>query len=151
MQALVLALLAFIAEDSDFRHEPAVGMPAVVLVESREMAERILDHGPEASTPGGDASRLHRDVRGMYDPSTRQILLDRDLDLGTVAGRGYLVHELVHFLQYAEGRHLRALCHKLLERDAYRLQARYLRRYGVEPEFDEGVVVLRSDCWERGW
>jgi len=80
----------------------------------------------------GDAA--FRSQAGAYFPLTGEIALAADLDLTTVNGRSYLLHELVHAAQYRAGSQLQVRCTAELEREAYALQAAYLRAHGEQRE-----------------
>lgn len=70
-----------------------------------------------------------RSQAGAFDPVTQAIEIAPDLDLTTAWGQGFLLHELVHFAQ-ARGGRLNA-CEGVLEAEAYRLQADFLREKGA--------------------
>ena len=89
-----------------------------------------------------------RSQAGAYFPATGHIELAPELDLDTVYGRSFLVHELVHAYQYATGVQRSVACYDQLEYDAYQVQAAYLRANG---EADRGarlavLGVLLSAC-----
>lgn len=71
-----------------------------------------------------------RSQAGAYFPVTGRIALAADLDLTTAYGRSYLLHELVHAAQHQAGVQHRVRCEAELEREAYALQAAYLRAHG---------------------
>lgn len=68
-----------------------------------------------------------RSQAGAYFPETGRIELAPDLDLTTAYGQSFLLHELVHAAQFAEGADLRARCPAALEAEAYRVQAQFLQ------------------------
>jgi len=68
---------------------------------------------------------------GAYFPTTGAIELAPDLDLTTPLGQSYLLHELVHAAQFASGADRHARCPALLEAEAYRVQADFLRQAGL--------------------
>lgn len=117
--ALSDELNAFIAARSDLT--PAAGCPQVA----------------PADFTGTEIA--HRSQAAAYYPASGRIALADDLDLGTVLGRSYLLHELVHAAQYASGTAQAAACPQALEWDAYRLQAEYLRDAGLGRE----AVMMR--------
>lgn len=75
---------------------------------------------------------------GAFVPSTGRILLAPDLDTDTIAGRSYLLHELVHAAQYRAGQQFLVRCEGHLEREAYRVQTAWLRQKG---EFREAMLL----------
>lgn len=72
-----------------------------------------------------------RSQAGAYFPATGAIELAPDLDLTTPLGQSYLLHELVHAAQFANGADAQADCPAVLEGEAYRIQADFLREAGL--------------------
>ncbi len=70
-----------------------------------------------------------RSQAGAFDPATRTIEIAPDLDLTNAWGQSFLLHELVHFAQ-ARGNRLN-VCEGVLEAEAYRMQADFLREQGA--------------------
>lgn len=66
----------------------------------------------------------------LFLPTTREILLARNLDPATPLARSYLVHELVHAQEFAKRANVRSACSGALEGEAYNLQALYLSLHG---------------------
>lgn len=75
-----------------------------------------------------------RSQAGAFDPMTGRIELAPDLDLSTPYGESYLLHELVHAAQFANGADQTALCPAALEAEAYAVQAAFLRAAGLRDE-----------------
>ena len=89
---------------------------------------------PPCPSIGFAALPEHGSIRsqaGAYFPDSGRIELAPDLDLTTIYGQSYLLHELVHAAQYASGAHTTALCPAALEAEAYTVQAAYLRRHAL--------------------
>ena len=80
-----------------------------------------------AVLPAGEG--LHSQA-GAYFPENGRIELAPDIDLTTEYGKSYLLHELVHAAQYANGAEKKAPCVATLEAKAYGVQARYLIKMG---------------------
>jgi hypothetical protein len=72
-----------------------------------------------------------RSQAGAYLPASGQIELAPDLDLATAYGQSYLLHELVHAAQFANGADTRVPCPAALEAEAYTVQASFLRQHGL--------------------
>jgi hypothetical protein len=72
-----------------------------------------------------------RSQAGAYFPETARIELAPDLNLATIFGQSYLLHELVHAAQYANGADMTALCPAALEAEAYSVQAAFLRQHDL--------------------
>lgn len=74
-----------------------------------------------------------------------RLILREDVDLGTVYGRGILLHELVHLLQAQAGPAAYGTSTWYArEREAYRVQYRYLREHG-SPVIPIGAMSARDD------
>ena len=84
------------------------------------------------------AGGLMMSQAGAYDPGTGQIGLARDLDLNSILGQSYLLHELVHYAQFHSSAAAQVRCPAELEAQAYALQAQYLRAHH---EADEAVLI----------
>jgi hypothetical protein len=80
---------------------------------------------------------------GAFLPESGRIELAPDLDLTSAYGQSYLLHELVHAAQYANGAQTRAPCPAALEAEAYGVQAHFLREHGLGQE--ALVVSLLAD------
>jgi hypothetical protein len=72
-----------------------------------------------------------RSQAGAYFPETGQIELAPDLDLTAAYGQSFLLHEMVHAAQFAEGADRTASCPAALEAEAYRVQADFLHAAGL--------------------
>jgi hypothetical protein len=72
-----------------------------------------------------------RSQAGAFFPETGRIELAPDLDLDTAYGQSFLLHEMVHAAQFAEGADRNAPCLAALEAEAYRVQAQFLQQAGL--------------------
>jgi hypothetical protein len=74
---------------------------------------------------------------GAIQPAPGLVMLRQDVDIGSALGRSILLHELVHALQAQEGpaRYGSPLWYQR-EREAYRVQHRFLRASGVAAHND---------------
>lgn len=75
-----------------------------------------------------------RSQAGAFFPETGRIELAPDLDLATPYGQSFLLHEMVHAAQFAEGADRHARCPAALEAEAYRVQAEFLQEAGLSRE-----------------
>jgi hypothetical protein len=146
MKELLTGLLLWIGQNTGMVYDVNDGLPQVKQVESRELAALMFKGGVPAYISPADLRRMTEQVEATYRPDTRTIYVRRGVDLASVHGRGALVHELVHFIQYQNGMHRKVVCTKALEADAYRAQAVYLKQHGAEPAFDELTIIGRSMC-----
>ncbi len=74
---------------------------------------------------------LARSQAGAYHPGSGRIDLAPDLDLNSVVGQSYLLHELVHAAQYRAGKDKSVPCPAALEAEAYHVQADFLQAHGL--------------------
>lgn len=88
------------------------------------------------------------EARALFVPATGEILLGDDIDTAEPLDRSYIVHELVHAQQFANGVHERAPCVGRLEGEAYAVQAQYLRESGLERDAFLVTILglLQSAC-----
>lgn len=120
MNELVAALLLWASQST--------GYPAQIEVPRVEFASTAQ---LQAHFAAGGANAAGQQVAALYEPARNVILLDTTLDLSTPLGRSYLLHELVHALQFAAGRQAEVRCVGLLESEAYSTQARYLKDHDL--------------------
>ena len=117
--AVVAPLAAYAAEQTGY--PPLHTAPGLRVVDAATL-------GAAVGTAGGHGQGT---PWAAYSPARHEILLHEEADLDSVVGRSYLVHELVHAHQFAAGVHHDAPCTGTLEGEAYRVQARYLRKHGA--------------------
>jgi hypothetical protein len=86
---------------------------------------------PEIGFSALDGQPGMRSQAGAYFPETGRIELAPDLDLTTAYGQSFLLHELIHAAQFANGADRRARCPAALEAEAYRVQAQFLQEAGL--------------------
>ena len=86
---------------------------------------------PEIGFAALDGQSGMRSQAGAYFPETGRIELAPDLDLTAAYGQSFLLHEMVHAAQFAEGADSRAPCPAALEAEAYRVQADFLQQAGL--------------------
>lgn len=75
-----------------------------------------------------------RSQAGAYFAETGMIELAPDLDLAGAYGQSFLLHELVHAAQFANGADHTVACPAALEAEAYRVQAAFLRENALPRE-----------------
>lgn len=88
-----------------------------------------------------------REIVALFDSDSRRVLVSDALDLGSAADNSFVVHELVHVLEYHyRGGRAPQGCPETLrsERFAYRVQNAYLRREGRPERF--GGLMMRMVC-----
>jgi hypothetical protein len=129
-------LIAFVSEQTG--RPPLQKCPRVSVTSAAALVAAVA---PEASAHGAIPHTA-------YVVASREILHDFDVDLATLLGRSYLVHELVHAHQFEDGTNLRASCTGWIEGEAYRVQASYLRTHGLNRDAFavELLGLLQSAC-----
>jgi hypothetical protein len=80
---------------------------------------------------GNPDPAAQRSQAGAFYPDTGVIEIAADLDLTDPLGQSYLLHELVHHAQFMAGVQRRVRCLAELEREAYAVQAAFLRAHGL--------------------
>lgn len=87
-----------------------------------------------------------REIVALFDSDEGRVLVSDTLDLASPADNSFLVHELVHVLEYRYRGRAPQGCPETLrsERLAYRVQNAYLRREGRPERF--GGLMMRMVC-----
>lgn len=135
MTNLILSLLVWLGMNTDYDID--VALPNIVMTEPYNMcmAYGIDDMG------SCKAARL----MGFYDKNTT-IYLRTSFNKANVEDKSRLIHELVHYVQWSNGRHLTE-CLGQLEVEAYELQDRWRVQHGLPPIMDEfKKILLTASC-----
>lgn len=135
MTNLILSLLVWLGMNTDY--DINVTLPNIVMTEPYNMcaAYGIKDMGR--------CKAAH--LMGFYDKNTT-IYLRTSFDQFDVEDKSRLIHELVHYVQWSNGRHLTE-CLGLLELEAYELQDQWRIEHDLEPSLDEfNKILLRASC-----
>ncbi len=114
-------LVGFVAEETDYpplQFCPNVRMSSV----------------PELRSKFNKASVYGADALAAYLPLSDQILISDEIDLASLLGRSFLVHEIVHAAQFNSRDTAAESCVGLLESEAYRVQASYLKKHDLAEE-----------------
>ncbi len=141
MKETVFALLTWIGSNTSLVYE-GDHSPDVVRVPQETLNQVYYRGVVPQRAQGQDAG-----VMSFYKFDEGRIYLVDTVDPSTVEGKGALVHELVHFLQFRHGLEKKAKCIRQLERAAYEAQADFLMENGETPTFDKMQIILRSTCW----
>lgn len=104
-------------------------------------------NAPEARGPMLDRA-AERNIGATFYPESGAIQISVIHRPDSVEGQAQILHELVHFYQFAEGREKGLPCLALLEAEAFALQARYLADNGYETEAEaaRNEGFLRARC-----
>ncbi len=151
MEALLLTLLLWINQHTQFDYDANNGLPVLAAADQMTLAALIIDDTAKVDRDRHTASfqNFANQLEAVFDHHQNRILLSSRIDWDSPYGRSVIVHELVHFIQYQQGMQDRVECLNALERDAYRVQALYMEAHGVTKNFDKLTVTLRSMCWEN--
>lgn len=91
----------------------------------RPVAQGVIDSLAPTMEKTADSK-----LASVYLPRWGEILIANDLDMWDVVDRSFLVHEMVHAEQFAQGAAAAAPCLGKLESEAYAVQAAYIRAHG---------------------
>lgn len=127
----MLGIIDYIAENSKYEYhgEP---LPFIEFVTADEACRKVF-------TPEGYEKIIAEEgtctrIAALYDNTMNVIYMNEDrLELED----GYestLAHELVHYLQYINGEDKKVQCFRAMERDAYKLQDKYIVDHELNPE-----------------
>lgn len=83
---------------------------------------------------GGHAGLGKITTAAAYLPSENLILIDADIT-DSVIKIAYLIHELLHAYQVADGKPARVDCINALEQEAYHYQIKYLEQMGASNDY----------------
>ncbi len=137
---VVAGLLSWINNHSAFNHR--IGdMPDIVKVSALDMAKVAFGKElPKAVDP--DKLRIY----GLYNFNERAVYILDSLDLTSEKGKGILLHELVHFLQYQYDLDENVQCKNELESLAYLLEAKYLQAHHYQHNISKKQINRVSRC-----
>ena len=125
---LTLELLKFVASETGYS-EPTE-CPRIVLATSEALLSFV----------SFSSDRHRRMPIAVYMPVDGIIFVSDELQLGSPIGQSFLVHELVHALQFETGASAQFPCLGALEAEAYRTQSAFLEREG----FPQQALEFRS-------
>ena len=132
MKEILLALLTWIGANTDYNIN--IQLPNVVLTTPHNLcAQYGITHKGRCEAAG---------LRGFYNKKYT-IYLGTDFDPTNPHHLSRLLHELVHYVQWQNGRHL-VSCLGKLEVEAYMLQDNWRRRYKLPPILGEFKKILLS-------
>lgn len=128
-------LVVFVAEETGY--PPLRNCPRVMVTKDmvlRSFVAKVALHGEEPLA--------------AFLPASGEILLSRDVDLSTILGRSYMVHEIVHAFQFENRVMAPSSCLGLLESEAYQVQANYLRKNNLIEDATafELISMMQSSC-----
>ncbi len=152
MEQLLVSLLLWISQHSSFEYNAEMGLPFVEQVTQVELAELYVGKGKKAQGFVSDADKdqvvksLAMSLEAVYAADKNTIYLGKKIDVESTYGRAVVVHELIHFLQKMHKHETKVACGNALEKDAYQIQAKYMKQNKLIPSFNEFTVLVRSLC-----
>jgi len=137
---LAAGLLGWINSHSSFTYD-IDNIPDIKKVSSKEIAEVAFGGElPKAVNP--DTLQIF----GLYNFNDGAVYLLDSIDLDTDEGKGILLHELVHYLQYQTGVDKDAQCKNELESLAYVLEAKFLDAHDHDHNISASHIDKVSQC-----
>ncbi len=137
---LMAGLLEWINEHTTFEHK-IDQLPNLNFGDSKHIA--VIAFGGDLPAEV-DASKLN--ILGLYNFNNNTIYLLDSVDLKTDVGRGILLHELVHYLQYETELDEKVECKNELEALAYSIEAQFLHEHNQDPGFSQQLIKNVSEC-----
>jgi hypothetical protein len=139
-EELVSGLLGWINNHSSFKYD-IDNIPEVKKVSSREIAKVAFGGTlPKAVNPD------NLQIFGLYNFNEGTVYLLDSIDLDTDEGKGILLHELVHYLQYQTGLDDNVKCKNELESLAYVLEAKFLESHEHDHNISASHIQKVSQC-----
>lgn len=139
-EELISGLLGWINEHSSFKYD-IEDIPKLKKVSAREIATVAFGGNlPKAVNPD------NLKIFGLYNFNEKAVYLLDAIDLDTGQGKGILLHELVHFLQYQTGMDNNVNCKNELESLAYVLEARFLDSHNHDHNISSSHIKKVSQC-----
>lgn len=136
MTTLMFAMLAWISANTGYNLPKQ--LPNIVMVEPYQLCQRYGVYDQK------NCNMLK--VKGVYDKAFT-IYLSYQFEPGNIEDRSRLLHELVHWVQWANGKNELNHCMGNLEVEAYELQDKWRAQYGLEAKRDEfTMLMLEAAC-----
>lgn len=140
VEQLMAGLVDWIDEHTSFDHD-IDKLPGLVFANPHVIAEVAFG----GDLPGNiDASSLN--ILGLYNFNDKAIYILDSLDMESEEGKGILLHELVHYLQYEDNINENVECKNELEALAYLLEAKYLNDKSIEHNISQKHIDKVSEC-----
>ena len=152
MEQLLVGLLLWISQHSEFEYKQEMVLPTIEQVSSLELAALYIgkDNKAQGYLTQDDKSDVYQNLaanlEAFYDPELNIIYLGEKIALESDYGRAVIVHELVHFLQKTHNHRAKVDCKNALEKDAYFIQEAYMKAHNLTPSFNGFTVLTRSLC-----
>lgn len=150
---LIENYLNWIVENSEFEYnnEP---FPEIKLLDSEIL--QIYAYGGEVVARSERENFELQNILALYLYEKDTIFISNDIDLNYFRNHHIIIHELVHYLQDINGYYEKVSCQKLLEKDAYRIQEKWMREFYDDDDFidkmlpnDLYILMLELSCKEH--
>lgn len=139
-EELVSGLLGWINHHSSFNYD-IESLPAVKKVSARHIAEVAFGGKlPKAVNPE------NLQIFGLYNFNEKTVYLLDSIDLDTDKGKGILLHELVHYLQYQTNMDENVKCKNELETLAYVMEAKFMESHHHKSNITASHIHKVSQC-----
>jgi hypothetical protein len=136
MTDIISVLLLWIGAHTGY--EVARVHPNIAMVEPYRLCRLYGVENPDS------CSRLK--LKGIYDKDFT-IYLRYDFEPQDVEDRARLLHELVHWVQWSNGRNEKNTCMGKLEVEAYKLQDQWRAQFGLNARGDPfTLLMLEASC-----
>lgn len=149
---LIKEYLNWILENSEFEYNDEK-LPIIKFLDSELL--KIYAYGGEvvARSERGENFEL-QNILALYLYEKDTIFVSSDIDLTDFRNHHIIIHELVHYLQDINGYYETVNCQKLLEKDAYHIQEKWMREFY---DYDFGdilpndlyILMLELSCKEH--
>ena len=137
---LAAGLLGWINSHSSFNYDISK-IPEIKKVSARKIAEVAFGGElPKAINPKS------LQIFGLYNFNEKAVYLLDSIDIETNEGKGILLHELVHYLQYQTGIDNNVKCKNELESLAYVLEAKFLESNNHKHNITASHIKNVSQC-----
>lgn len=134
---LIAYLLAAAIKFSGLPAIDAASLPPFEVVTGEQLAQKMCPERPEGCSS----------VAALFDTENYRIYLRNTLDMDSPMDNSFLVHEMVHVLQFKRyGDDYFSSCRKVVESEhqAYRAQNNYLGSEGID--WREGFLLRFMTC-----
>ena len=136
MSDLILAMLVWVSANSQYSLPQQ--LPNIVMVEPYQLCQKY-----------GVQNQLNckmLKVKGIYDKDVT-IYLRNTFNPDDIEDRARLLHELIHWAQWANGHNEVNNCMGNLEVEAYTLQDQWRAQFGLQAKRDEfTMLMLEASC-----
>lgn len=137
---LANALMQWIDQHTSLLNEQ-LKVPAIKRISGDEMASIAFGGQIPKNV---DPEKLQ--IYGLYNFNEKAIYLLESINLDTTAGKGILLHELVHFIQYEMNLEKDTACMNELEALAYTLEAQFLDNNKHRHSISNKYIDKISQC-----